>query len=217
MEQSQILQAKKDIQKSLMKDQLIIFFTRIIEDIENKKDDYFGRVKDLFLILDPYGESSKDATYLKAKNNTFESEFGLQIDEQEKEMLKKLFIGLQEDFSFKDYNTTKGVAVKSLLNLNQKYFPNTSQLIEPFILGKLVSFFGGINNLYRKPSSTIQLIGAEKSLFRHKAIGSRPPKYGFIFKSKTIQISKEKGKAARQLANKLSIKLKEDYFQNFAR
>jgi RNA processing factor Prp31 len=217
MEQDQITQAKLEIQKSLMKDQLIIFFTRIIEDMENKKEDFFGRIKDIFLVLDPYGISSPDAVYLKAKNNNFESEFGLQIDEQEKEMLKRLFIGLQEDFSFKDYNTTKGIAIKSLLNLNTKYLPNSSQIIEPFILGKLISFFGGINNLYRKPSSTIQLIGAEKALFRHKAIGSRPPKYGFIFKSKSIQTSKEKGKAARQLANKLSIKLKEDYFQKFAR
>jgi nucleolar protein 56 len=58
-------------------------------------------------------------------------------------------------------------------------------LVEPFILGKLVSFFGGINNLYRKPAGTIQLIGAEKAFFRHKAISSYGPKYGFIFKSKS--------------------------------
>lgn len=217
MEQELIIQAKKDIQKSLMKDQLIIFFTRIIEDIENKKDEYSGRVKDLYLVLDPYGISSKDANYLKAKNSQFEFEYGLQIDDEEKEMLRRTFMGLQEDFSFKDYNTTKGVAVKSLLNLNKKYLPNTSELIEPFILGKLVSFFGGINNLYRKPAGTIQLIGAEKALFRHKAIGSSVPKYGFIFKSKSIQASSEKGKAARQLANKISQKLKIDYFQKFAR
>jgi RNA processing factor Prp31 len=217
MEQELIIQAKKDIQKSLMKDQLIIFFTRIIEDIENKKDEYSGRVKDLYLVLDPYGISSKDANYLKAKNSQFEFEYGLQLDYEEKEMLRRTFMGLQEDFSFKDYNTTKGVAVKSLLNLNQKYLPNSSMLIEPFILGKLVSFFGGINNLYRKPAGTIQLIGAEKAFFRHKAISSYGPKYGFIFKSKSIQASKEKGKAARQLANQLSQKIKIDYFQNFAR
>jgi RNA processing factor Prp31 len=217
MEQELIIQAKKDIQKSLMKDQLIIFFTRIIEDVQNKKEDYFGRIKDLFLVLDPYSEDSKEIIFIKAKQSEFSSEYGLQIDDEEKEMLKKIFIGLQEDFSFKDYNTTKGVATKSLLNLNTKYLPNSSLIIEPFILGKLISFFGGIQNLYRKPSSTIQLIGAEKALFRHKAIMSRPPKYGFIFKSKSVQTSKEKGKSARKLANKLSIKLKEDYFQKFAR
>ncbi len=217
MEQDPIIQAKLEIQKSLMKDQLIIFFTRIIEDIENKKEDFFGRIKDIFLVLDPYGETTPRAIYIKSKQQNFVYEYGLQLEEDEKEMLKRTFIGLQEDFSFKDHNTTKGIAVKSLLNLNQKYLPNSSSIIEPFILGKLISFFGGINNLYRKPSSTIQLIGAEKALFRHKAIGNRPPKYGFIFKSRSVQISKEKGKAARQLANKLSIKLKQDYFQKFAR
>ncbi len=215
MNKQQIIQAKKDIQTALLKDQLIIFFTRIIEDIGNKRDDFYGRIKELFLVLDPYKNNTRNLLYEKSITNNFQSEFGLQINFEEKEMLSRLFKGLQRDFDFKDYNTTKGIAIKSLKTLNEKYLPNSSEVIEPFILGKLISFFGGINNLYKKPSSTIQLIGAEKALFRHKANLRDPPKYGLIYRSKYLN-GKNKGKLARQLANKLSIKLKVDYFQNFA-
>ena len=67
------------------------------------------------------------------------------------------------------------------------------------------------------PASTIQLLGAEKALFRHlknkKKIKS--PKYGLIFNHQFISSQKKsnRGKAARVLADKLSLALKVDYFK----
>lgn len=212
-----LLDAKQDIKNSLKADQLIIFFTRIIEDLQNNKQDFYGRIKELFLVLHPYEELTRSSVYEFVKTFNFNSEFGLEINKQEKEMLLRLCLGLQRDFTFRDSNTSKGIALNSLRILNQKYLPNSSEIIEPFILGKMISFFAGIENLYKKPASTIQLLGAEKALFQHKAMNKQPPKYGILYKSKIVQLEKNKGKAARQIANKLSIKLKMDYFQNFAR
>jgi len=68
------------------------------------------------------------------------------------------------------------------------------------------------------PSSTIQLIGAEKALFRHVARKEKCPKYGLLYYSKYVQGKKNKGKAARKLANKLAISIKVDYYTtNIAR
>jgi len=63
-------------------------------------------------------------------------------------------------------------------------------------------------------SSTIQLLGAEKALFRHLKGKGKPPKYGVLFTHPYIQNSpkNQRGKIARLLASKLSIAAKMDYF-----
>jgi len=72
-----------------------------------------------------------------------------------------------------------------------------------------------LKHLAMLPASTIQLLGAEKALFRHIKTGSRSPKHGIIINHSIVQKAKrnEKGKAARMLADKLSICAKLDYFK----
>lgn len=64
------------------------------------------------------------------------------------------------------------------------------------------------------PSSTIQLIGAEKALFKFLHEGGKSPRFGLIYSHPFIQNSPEKlkGKIARLLASKLSIAIKMDYY-----
>ena len=65
------------------------------------------------------------------------------------------------------------------------------------------------------PASTIQLLGAEKALFRHLKTGARSPKYGILFEHQIIQKAqrKNRGKAARMLADKLSLCARLDFFK----
>ncbi len=68
------------------------------------------------------------------------------------------------------------------------------------------------------PASTIQLLGAEKALFKHIKFGSKPPKYGVLFKLPEITAANkwQKGRIARAYAAKLAIALRADYFsKNF--
>lgn len=85
------------------------------------------------------------------------------------------------------------------------------------IAAKLISHAGSLRRLVEMPSSTIQILGAEKALFRHMRNKKRnlPPKHGIIHEHQLIQKSKEEmhGKAARALADKLSIAIKIDYFK----
>ena len=92
--------------------------------------------------------------------------------------------------------------------------PNLREIAGSMIAAKLIEASGGLEKLARMPSSTIQLLGAEKALFRYLRGRGRSPKYGFIFMSSYIQKAPKKkhGKVARLLAAKLSIAAKLDYF-----
>lgn len=95
-----------------------------------------------------------------------------------------------------------------------KIAPNTSKIIGPVITARLISFAGGIERLACMPASTIQLLGAEKALFRFKKEGGRPPKHGIIFQHPNINKSQPqtRGKIARLIATKISIAIKADFF-----
>ena len=92
--------------------------------------------------------------------------------------------------------------------------PNTCKIIGPLIGARLIALAGGMQLLAMLPASTIQLLGAEKALFRFKKEGGRPPKHGIIFQHPLINRAQktERGKIARLLANKISTAIKADVF-----
>jgi nucleolar protein 56 len=85
--------------------------------------------------------------------------------------------------------------------------PNITALVGPLIGARLISLAGSLKELARKPSSTIQVYGAEKALFRSLKTGADPPKHGIIYRVAEINSSPywQRGKIARALAGKLSI------------
>jgi len=92
--------------------------------------------------------------------------------------------------------------------------PNITELVGPLLGARLLSLAGSLENLAKMPASTIQVLGAEKALFRALRTGGRPPKHGIIFQFKYIHSSPkwQRGKIARALATKLAIAAKADYF-----
>ena len=93
--------------------------------------------------------------------------------------------------------------------------PNTSIVAGTIVAAKLIAAAHGLKKLMLMPSSTIQVIGAEKALFRHLRGRAKPPKHGIIFHSKFVNNAplKHRGKMARALASKISISSKVDYFK----
>jgi len=92
--------------------------------------------------------------------------------------------------------------------------PNTSKIIGPLIGARLIALAGGMHQMAMMPASTIQILGAEKALFRFKKEGGRPPKHGVIFQHSLINCAPktERGKIARLLAIKISTAIKADVF-----
>lgn len=95
--------------------------------------------------------------------------------------------------------------------------PNLRELAGTTIAAKLLSHAGSLERLTTVPSSTIQLYGAETALFRHlrNKRKHRSPKYGLLFNHPLVQkvAQRDRGKAARALADKLSLCAKLDRFK----
>ncbi len=96
----------------------------------------------------------------------------------------------------------------------RKIAPNLSAIAGPVLGARLLAKAGGLKKLALLPASTIQVIGAEKALFRHLRTGARPPKHGILFQHPLVRNAKkwQRGKIARTIAAKLAIAAKEDYF-----
>ena len=92
--------------------------------------------------------------------------------------------------------------------------PNLSEVAGPVLAARLMEKAGGITKLAMMPSGTIQVLGAEKALFRAKRTRSKPPKHGLIFQHPYVHSKprKARGKAARTLAAKLAIAARADAF-----
>lgn len=80
--------------------------------------------------------------------------------------------------------------------------PNLKALVGAKLGARLISLAGGLKELAMLPSSTIQVLGAEKALFRHLRTGAKPPKHGVIYQYPAINRSPwwQRGKIARALA-----------------
>ncbi|MHA1636714.1 MAG: C/D box methylation guide ribonucleoprotein complex aNOP56 subunit [Candidatus Thorarchaeota archaeon] len=94
--------------------------------------------------------------------------------------------------------------------------PNITELVGPLVGARLVSLAGSLKELARKPSSTVQIFGAEKALFRSLKTGADPPKHGVIFQVAEIHSAPywQRGKIARALAGKLSIAARIDAYSD---
>ena len=92
--------------------------------------------------------------------------------------------------------------------------PNMCALIGGPLSARLISLSGGLERLASLPSSTIQLLGAEKAMFRHLKSGKRPPKHGVIYQHPDVHRSPkwQRGNIARALAGKISIAAKIDQY-----
>ncbi|XP_069488522.1 nucleolar protein 56 [Ambystoma mexicanum] len=92
--------------------------------------------------------------------------------------------------------------------------PSLSSLIGEVVGARLISHAGSLTNLAKYPASTVQILGAEKALFRALKTRGNTPKYGLIFHSTFIgrAAAKNKGRISRYLANKCSIASRIDCF-----
>jgi nucleolar protein 56 len=89
----------------------------------------------------------------------------------------------------------------------QSIAPNLSALAGPVLAARLISRAGGLARLAQMPSSRLQVMGAEKSLFKHLRGNAPSPKHGIIYRHPAVigSARRLRGKAARALAAKLSI------------
>lgn len=215
---------KRRTKETVKKDKIIIQAVDAIDEIDKSLNIFIARLREW------YGLHFPEMDKLIEKHEKFAkivSEYGLRNNIKEKELsgLKDVSMGI--DLAEKDETILKEYAtkIKELYKLREhieKYVgyvmkevaPNLKELAGPLLAARLIALTGGLEKLAKKSSSTIQLLGAEKALFRYLRGRGRSPKYGLLFTHPFIQNASpnKRGKVARILASKLSIAVKIDYY-----
>ncbi|XP_016043613.2 nucleolar protein 56 [Erinaceus europaeus] len=113
--------------------------------------------------------------------------------------------------SLSEYRQTLHTYLRSKMS---QVAPSLSALIGEAVGARLIAHAGSLTNLAKYPASTVQILGAEKALFRALKTRGNTPKYGLIFHSTFIgrAAAKNKGRISRYLANKCSIASRIDCF-----
>lgn len=101
-------------------------------------------------------------------------------------------------------------------NLMEMLAPNLKNILTAIIGARLVAKAGSLIKLSQMPSSTIQIIGAEKALFRALKTGTRPPKHGLLFQHPSVNSAPkwQRGKIARALSSKVAIAVRIDVYRS---
>ncbi|HIK02042.1 TPA: hypothetical protein H1008_02915 [archaeon] len=116
--------------------------------------------------------------------------------------------------SLSDMYETRTKLREYLEKMMKEHYPNLEAVAGSHIGAQLMALAGGAKRLATKPSSTVQVLGAEKALFRHVTTGAKPPKYGVLLHHPVIKdLPKHlRGKGARILAGKISLAIRADFY-----
>ncbi len=96
----------------------------------------------------------------------------------------------------------------------EKVAPNIKDILGTTIGARMIAKVGGLDRLATLPASTIQVLGAEKALFRSLRTGTRPPKHGILFQHPLVHSAPrwQRGKIARVIASKVALAARVDLY-----
>ncbi len=217
---------KGEIKKAVKKDSIIVQVNGAVEETEKAANIMIERLREWYglhfpemdravnshekfvKLVEKFGRREKIDDYQLRR--LAEKSIGINISDADAAIVQSFaseIRRLQEmKTGFQDY----------LERLLREVAPNFTAIAGTNIAAKLLSRAGGLDKLARMTSNTIQLLGAEKALFRflHSKGKARSPKYGTIFSHQLIQNApdEKRGKIARVLSSKLSMAAKIDYF-----
>lgn len=115
----------------------------------------------------------------------------------------------------KHLSNTRDSLTKHLEQEMDKVAPNTKEILGATIGARMIAKVGSLDRLAMLPASTVQVIGAERALFRALKTGSRPPKHGIIFQHPLVHSAPkwQRGKIARAIAAKVVIAARIDAYR----
>ncbi len=149
-------------------------------------------------------------SFARSLEEASKTSMGAKLTDEDVAMLKQL---ANEILSLKELKATYA---KYAEKLAAEVCPNITALVGSLIAAKLVAHAGSVKKLALMPASTIQVLGAEKALFKHLRNKKRvrPPKHGILFQYAKVCGSPKaiRGKIARALAAKLATAAKADAF-----
>lgn len=214
------------IKANVKKDRIVMEVIDAIDEIDKSLNIYIARLREWYGLhfpemekqVDKHEKFAKMISQFGLRKNITESEFielarnsmGIELDEKDEEILKEYATNIVNLYKLRDH------LEKYIEQLLKEIAPNFSAIAGPLLAARLITLAGGFDKLAKKPSSTIQLLGSEKALFRYLHGRGQSPKHGTLFIHSYIQKAplNKRGKIARILASKLSIAVKMDYYGN---
>ncbi len=206
---------KRGVKESVTEDNFIIQTINHIEELNKVINMLSKRLREWYELYNPEFSNSVENHVALAKTITTENpkkekmSMGADLKEEDLEPIKRIALKIISVDELREEQ------IGYLENVMKGYCPNVQTVAGTLIGGKLVSIAGSLEKLTNFPASTVQLLGAEKALFRHMKTGARPPKFGVIMNHHLVNAvkGKEKGKVARVLANKILLAAKVDRFK----
>jgi nucleolar protein 56 len=208
---------KRRIKKSVGFDNLIIQCISNIEELDRVINTLVKRLREWYELYNPeFSHSVNDnekfvELIVTHKDRKGKDSMGAELAKDDLDAVMEL---AKEAYSLFEY---KKKQISYLERIMKKNTPNLIAVAGVTIGAKLISLAGSLKKMVGFPSSTIQLLGAEKALFRHLRNKKRnlPPKFGILHEHPLISKVKknEQGKVARALADKISLAAKVDYFK----
>ncbi|MFX0163316.1 MAG: C/D box methylation guide ribonucleoprotein complex aNOP56 subunit [Candidatus Hodarchaeota archaeon] len=229
--------SKRGITKfAQQKDKVVIQVIATIDDIDKTINFFAGRLRDWYnlhfpeasnlledhhqffrFISEMNGRSLISSELLEEKGfekiaekilTAAESSMGAEFSEEDLEPLKNMAKTMLELAKRRQELT------KYLEKIMSEITPNLTGLIGPLLGSRLIHLAGGLKELAFLPSTVIQVLGAEKALFRSLKTGTKPPKHGVIFQHADIHNAPkwQRGKISRVLSGKIAIAARIDTF-----
>lgn len=210
------------IKQAVNEDDFIIQAINNIEEIDKVANTLAKRLREWYGLYNPEFSRSIESHEMfvelilsKTKQELLkeikhdENLLGADLKKQDIEPMLNLATSIHELYLLKQKHTDY------LENLMDIYCKNVKAIAGALIGAKLLEHAKSLKHLASLPASTIQILGAEKALFRHIKTNSRPPKYGVLISHPFVSRAKQKerGKIARAIANKLALAAKIDYYK----
>ncbi len=209
---------KKRISSVSRRDKLIIQVVSAISDLDKILNTMSERLREWYGLHYPELEIDDNEKYAKnvaekgRRENfkDFSFSIGMEFSDKDEKIIKEYAENLISMYSLRDK------LEKYLKEIAEEEIPNLTALLGHILAARLLAAAGSLEKLAKMPSSTIQLLGAEKALFRFlRTKGkTKPPKHGIIFLSPYVaNAPKDKrGKVSRILAAKLAVAARMDYY-----
>ena len=224
LEVYQQLAIAKMKEASKSQDKHLIQAINSIDEIDESISKLIERIREWYSLYFPEMDVIKNnETYIRliAENKTKENIIKAKpevflIDSDYDEEIDQCDLDIMNNYANSIYELQKSrKAIENYIeDKMESIAPNLKLLVGSTLGAKLISHAGGLKRLAMYPSSTVQIMGAEKALFRHLKSGDRPPKYGLIYQHPQIRGAKwwNRGKIARMLASKISLACRKDIF-----
>ncbi|PWI72303.1 SIK1-like protein [Purpureocillium lilacinum] len=177
-------------------------YAKLVLAIGNKKTLTDERLHDIAAIV------GEDGNKAQAIIDAAKVSMGTDVSDEDMQIM----LGLTQNVVKQAEN--RGQTSNYLQQKMNSVAPNLQALIGTTVGARLISQAGSLNNLAKAPASTLQIMGAEKALFRALKSKSNTPKYGIIYHSSFIgkASSRDKGRISRYVANKCSMACRIDNF-----